>query len=235
MSHKSESSLSFDLVFVPQGAELQAVKRGLAKANLREHPPVISLPIGPQAVGQRLAQVLPTLSFQIPCHALVLGVAGSLAPAYGVGDTVVYQTLCVDSLDPPCPCDPKGIQHIRDQLPWVQTVVALTSDRMISSSQEKQQLHQRLGAGVVDMEGMALVQGLQAQQIRVTMVRVISDGPDQNIPDISPALRADGSLNGFKLGIIMVTQPIGALHLIYGSLKALKGVEQVTTQIFAKH
>lgn len=227
--------MRIDAICVPQGPESQAIRRGLQAIQTGLAPQVITLPIGPEAVVERLNQeILNPLNPNTIRYAVVMGLAGSLSPSYRVGDTVIYQTLTtqVQETWEQKICDRLLTADLSQRLPHADRVCALTSARLISSAQEKQKLHQNTGAVVVDMEGMAALQVLQKRSVAVSMIRVISDDCRTNLPDITPAIQADGSLNKPRLAGILLREPIAALHLICGSLHALKKLEQITTKIF---
>jgi nucleoside phosphorylase len=107
-------------------------------------------------------------------------------------------------------------------------VKALTCDRFIYSAREKQELGQRYGVTVVDMEGIALMNYFDS----VTIIRVISDDCDHNLPDLNSAINEQGKLAEIKMAIAFWRQPLAAIKLIKGSLKALKVLEKVSEQIF---
>ena len=83
---------SINTIVVPQGAEYQAVCRGLAKANL-DTVQVIAIPIG----VKYMAQVLSDYSEQINSSAnvLIMGLCGSLSDSHHVGDSVLVKS-CAD-------------------------------------------------------------------------------------------------------------------------------------------
>ncbi|NES98879.1 MAG: phosphorylase, partial [Desertifilum sp. SIO1I2] len=73
------------VLLVPQGAEYQAVCRGL-KQHPGTVPFVLPIPVGVNAV-QRYLQTWK----QLPKQVYVLGLCGSLNPEYQVGEVVLYQ------------------------------------------------------------------------------------------------------------------------------------------------
>ncbi|HIK18100.1 MAG TPA: phosphorylase [Leptolyngbyaceae cyanobacterium M33_DOE_097] len=225
------SQASISTILVPQGAEFNAVKRGLSQLNLA-CPEVISLPIGQQAVQQRLAS-LPISTFRQ--SVLVMGLCGGLAPTLTAGDGVLYQhckrqdETTTHVLD----CDATLITGLKQRLgEKVALVKAVTSDRVICAAAEKQILAMQTQADVVDMEGWAVLNFFQAHQIPVATVRVVSDAVTTTIPDLSTAIDASGQLQSGKLAIALLRQPVAAIHLIRGSLRGLQQLEQVTRQIF---
>lgn len=208
------------VILVPQGAEHRAVCAGLKS---HRHPPeVIPIPAGITAVQRFLTQ-LPLKDFT---DVLVMGLCGSLSPQYEIGTIVVYQS-CRNLAGETKGCDRALTQRLQDQL-QVSLVRALTSDRVICSTIEKQTLGKTYEAEVVDMEGFAVLSSLK---IPVTMVRVVSDDARHDLPDLSGTIDTDGNLQAFPMAKAMMKAPIAATRLIRGSLKGLNGLRQITSNL----
>jgi len=216
-------------ILVPQGWEHQAVCRGL-RCQIQSQSVVIPLPLGPQPVAQFLARTWPKGAI-LPTNILVMGLCGSLTSQLQIGHQVLYQDCLIGSVQGQgCPysCDRPWTEFLQGHFPEAQWVHAITSDRLIRLASEKQALGQRYGADVVDMEGAAVLQYFQDHPqgpIPVAMLRVISDASCQNLPDLTPALGAEGSLQPLPLGIALARQPRNAAHLIRG---AIIGLRQLT-------
>ncbi len=206
------------LVLVPQGAEYQTVRRGLQHAN------VVVIPIRAGAAAVTTPALMSALE-ESPAMVLILGVCGGLRPDDRVGEVVVY-TTCQDEV---------GQTYFLDQTlsaklaPAWRRVKGITTARTLSQVQEKQSLAVRWGVEVVDMEGVPLLKALAG--IPVVMVRVISDGGDRDLPDLSQAFDAQGNLRPWPLAIALLCHPLAAAHLIQGSLKALKVLQRVAPEI----
>lgn len=223
------------LVLVPQGAEYQAVQRGLAQAR-QKNLDLKALPMGIGAVQAWLENF--SLLASLPDSVLVFGVCGALVPTYGVGQGVVYGK-CGNSQGQWHTCQP--ISEVLDchknpkispQFQNWPTVVALSSDRPLCTVSEKATWAAKTGAAVVDMEGFPLVDFFRRQGIPVAIVRVVSDASDRPIPDLTAAIAADGSLQPLPLLQSFLRQPLPAWHLISGSLRALAVLEKITAQLF---
>lgn len=211
-------------ILVPQGAEYQAVCRGLK--NIAPQPDVLPIPIGIIPVTSYLQQWQQNQS--LPQTVLVVGLCGSLSPDYQIGDIVLYEE-CLDWHGAREQCDrtltAQIRQHISKQLPLVKS---LTSDRPISSVQEKQKLALSSQADVVDMEGLAILANLPT---KVAMLRVISDDCVQDLPDLSKAISSEGALLPLPLTLAMLRQPLAAMRLIDGSLKSLRVLEEAIASL----
>ncbi|WNC22590.1 phosphorylase [Thermosynechococcus sp. QS41] len=206
------------LVLVPQGAEYQAVQRGLQASN------VVIIPIRAGAATVTTPALISALE-ESPAMVLILGVCGGLHPDDRVGEVVVY-TTCQDEAGQTYSLD----QTLSAKLaPAWRRVKGITTAKTVSKAQEKQTLAARWGVEVVDMEGVPLLKALAGMP--VVMVRVISDGGDRDLPDLSQAFDAQGNLRPGPLAIAMLRNPRAAAHLIQGSLKALKVLTRIAPEI----
>ncbi len=204
------------LILVPQGAEYQAVCRGVKRLV---HPPqVVPIPVGIEPVTRFLQNWHPPQS-----EILVMGLCGSLTTQFAVGDVVLYRE-CVDLSETVWTCDASRFQKVAP------CVRALTSDRILTSAAEKRNLGKLHQADVVDMEGVAILKGLSGASI--SMLRVVSDDSDRDLPNLSGALDSEGRLRSLPLAMGMLKQPIAATRLIRGSLKGLQVLQDVTARLF---
>jgi hypothetical protein len=227
-------------ILVPQGAEYQAVCRGLSRVNSPK-PLVLSIPIGYQPLTKHLERLQEAGHFpkDSPPKILLMGLCGSLSPHYAIGDVVAYQG-CVYQPHGSEPalqreCDRKLTTLLQDKLKDRASVVnGLTSDRIIHSATEKHRLGQIYNTEVVDMEGFAALEVLSQAGVAVAMVRVISDDAHHNLPNLTSALSPDGSLLPLPLSVGMMRQPIGAIRLIRGAIQGLRVLRSVTTLLFSE-
>lgn len=222
-------NISIDTIVVPQGAEHQAVCRGLSQANCHNIQ-VIPIPIGTNKIEETLASY--SLKLANSQRILIMGLCGSLAQQHSVGDTVLYQKcwhLNHENLN----LESELIGIIQDKLS-VNLVTGLTSDRPICQGAEKLQLSQVYPVSVVDMEGYGYIRGLQQLGKSIAMVRVVSDDLAGDIPDLSKAIDDDGNLKTWAMAIAFLRQPIAATRLIKGSLTGLKVLQKITIVIFSQ-
>lgn len=221
----NSTRLSINTIVVPQGAEYQAVSRGLqlAESDIQ----VISIPIGSRNVEQTSVDLLRQLD-NSP-RILITGLCGSLDRSYKIGDRVLVQS-CHNFKHERVDLDLKLTAEIQAKLA-VDLVAGLTSDRVIARAEEKLQLSQKYPVSVVDMEGYGYVTSLQQHGIPVAMLRVVSDDLGGNIPDLSKAFDRDGNLRIVPMAIAFIQQPIAAMRLIKGSLTGLKALQQSVTAL----
>ncbi|HAA33008.1 MAG TPA: phosphorylase [Cyanobacteria bacterium UBA8553] len=227
---------SINTILVPQGAEYKSVCRGL-KRSTAPTPLVIPVPVGVAPLTRYLERLQQAgdLSNHPQPRVLLMGLCGSLTPRYNIGDIVLYDS-CIyssnDSTEVVQNCDPELtalIHHVLKER--VNRVKALTSDRIIYSAKEKLHLGQQYKADVVDMEGFAALEILSQAGVAVAMLRVISDNCHHNIPNLTWAISADGSLQAVPLAIAMLQQPIAASRLILGAMRGLQVLQETTTFI----
>lgn len=214
-------------ILVPQGAEYQAVCRGLKRIKSLK-PQVVAIPMGMQPLQRFLERNCQTLNQQNKLNqgVLMMGLCGSLNQRYGVGDIVLYQDCVYQEKGKNCHSN--LTKDIYNQLgDKVYFVKGLTSDRLTSLAAEKQNLHLQSTADVVDMEGFTFLEFFQQLGLSTAILRVISDDAFHDIPDLKTAISADGSLQPLPLALTFIRQPLAATRLIIGSLQALKVLETV--------
>jgi hypothetical protein len=222
--------LPIDTILVPQGAEYQAVCRGL-RGVTGSMPTVLPIPIGMKPLLEYLQQS-PEKFLAAKSRVLIVGLCGSLSDRYAVGDIVLYNDCIYQGQRQECDRSLTAELHSHISKK-VSLVKSITSDRLIWSAAEKRRLGETLAADVVDMEGFTALEYFNATKIPVAILRVVSDDCQHNIPDLTPAINSDGSLNPFPLAMTMLRQPLAATRLIRGSLTALKVLEQVTILLFS--
>jgi hypothetical protein len=218
---------SIQAILVPRGAEYQTVCRGLQ--NTSAAPPVVPIPMGIAAIKAfqwRQAFLQPGATV------LVMGLCGSLRPQYGAGDAVLYQA-CHTVDHQTVNCDPGFSDWVATQVSSeLPRVRAFTSLRFISNAAEKQQLATTHGTDVVDMEGAAILAALLPLKVKVAMLRVVSDGCEWDMPNLTTAIRVNGRLSPSRLLIEMAQQPRASLRFVRGSLQGLRRLRQITAELF---
>ncbi len=220
--------LPINTILVPQGAEYKAVYRGLSGVT-GSIPMVVAIPVGMKPLLKYLQQG----QFLAPeSRVLIMGICGSLSDRYTVGDIVLYQDCVYQGKR--LECDRPFTAQLHSALSEKTLLVkSITSDRVIWSAAEKRHLGETLAADVVDMEGFTALEFFNPAGVAVAMLRIVSDDCQHDIPDLTPAINSDGSLNPFPLAMGMLRQPLAATRLIRGSLTALKVLEQLTNRLFS--
>ncbi|HTL89989.1 MAG TPA: phosphorylase [Leptolyngbya sp.] len=202
------------VILVPQGAEYQAVYQGIRSRI--DSPQVVPIPAGSERTFNfdRFSNI---------DNILVMGLCGSLSPRFEVGAIALYRS-CLNISGSVKDCDRALTQRLQNQL-QVSPVVGLMSDRVICLAAEKRDLGKAYGAEVVDMEGFAIL-----SQIPVAMLRVVSDGIEGDLPDLSGVI-SDGKVQTLPMVKAMIRTPIAATRLIRGSLTGLKKLRQLAASL----
>ncbi|MFM7384277.1 MAG: hypothetical protein ACKO1W_14680 [Microcystaceae cyanobacterium] len=224
----------WDTVLVPQGAEYQAVKKGLTQAHADLK--VLPIPVGFSAVKHALetGKIAEQWQRRSPQGIIVLGLAGSLSPTLTKGQTVLYRSIQVigETSLRILSCPPETLTHFSQYLgQGVVLVNALTSDRVITQASEKLFLGEKYQAQVVDMESIALLEYAHQHPMPLVILRVISDDVDQSLPDLSQIYDPQGNLQNGALAKALLSQPRRGWHLVTSSLFALKQLEDLARAI----
>jgi purine-nucleoside phosphorylase len=221
------------VIFVPQGAEYKAVRRGLSRVS-GSTPTVIAIPVGIKPFTTYLHKLQDDQRFlnHPQARVLLMGLCGSLSPSYSVGKIVLYEN-CVYQGNVR-ECDRTFTAQLYSQLhSELSLVKGVSCDRVVCSAAEKRHLGETLGADVVDMEGFAALEFFNQVGVSVAMLRVVSDDSHYDIPDLTSAISPDGSLRSLPLVLTLLRRPIAATRLIRGSLQGLKVLEEVTALLFS--
>ena len=213
------------LIVVPQGAEFKAVMDGLNKSQDKSQSkpilPVLAIPAG-LAVKAFLEQE--SDRFRGVTQVIVLGLCGALTDDAVVGQIGCYETCC-DRSGNQYQCDHLNIEY--EFANWN----AVTIDRVITKTTDKQLLNTETNCDVVDMESVWILKFMQQRGIRVSVVRVVSDGVVGDLPELSQIFDLNGALKPMALGRSFVMRPIAALRLIRGSILGLRQLTRCATMI----
>ncbi|EAM50253.1 hypothetical protein CwatDRAFT_2760 [Crocosphaera watsonii WH 8501] len=225
---------NFDTVLVPQGMEYKTVCDGMGKNSAKLD--IIAIPAGIQPLTTFLQQWQQSPNFvnKVPQGLIMMGLGGSLSLNYSVGDVILYKKcgLMDYSQENKGSCNQFLTERLFKQL-GNKTIIGegISSDRIICSAEEKLLLGKKYQADVVDMEGYALLNWSEKLNIPVAMIRVISDGCQQDLPDLTGAFTEDGSLRPFIIARQMLTNPSNSIHLISSSLRSLQVLKEVSNKI----
>lgn len=206
----------FDYVFVCKGAEFKAVKKGLFFFDLKSK--ILAIPMGIKAVNK----MLKSQNIDDSKSVILVGLGGSLSPDYTVGDVVVYENcsyLNRGNLVTKT-CDLALNNYLINKLNC-SVVKGLTTDSLIHESSVKKSLFAQTSATVVDMESFAILSYFQ----KATVLRVISDNYDDNLPDLNLAITPEGKLEPKTMAIALFQAPIKGIKLIKNGLISLKKLE----------
>ncbi len=211
----------FDAIFVPRGAECEAVRRGAQGSRLEAR--IIPIPAGVRAGAAVAASLAATARESIA----VLGLCGSLRAGLGVGDVVEYEE-CVDGDGDTLVCD--GESPLAIGSPRVR---GYSADRVLWRVAEKRAAHARYDADVVDMEGFAILAALADTRTKIAMLRVVSDDARYDLPNLENVIDDDGNLLPLVLAGAFVRAPAAAFAFIRDVQRSLRALTVFTERLAA--
>jgi nucleoside phosphorylase len=204
------------LVLVPQGAEFQAVKRGLVQ---RRQVAVVPIPAGLQPVQNWLLKYQNDAVIRSADRVVVMGLCGGLRSDLAIGDAVVYAS-CQNFAQQFWQCNTDGFGNAK-------LVKAISSNKVIATVTEKKFIREKYGCDVVDMEGAAILAFFETLNIPVMMLRVVSDDGAGDIPDLSAAIDGNGKLQSRQLAIGLIKEPRKGLRLVRGAIVGLRALAKL--------
>ena len=147
---------------------------------------------------------------------------GSLDERFRPGDALLYTSI-EDTDGIPLATDKDLTAAIQHAVPNALTGIrALSVGHIVTRASEKRALAQRWGCHVCDMESLALLARLHRAGASVAILRVVSDGVDDNLPDLNAAVDAAGNLDGKALARASLLSPLAALRMTLGATTALR-------------
>ncbi len=213
--------MSVEAIFVPQGAEYDAVRRGAQGKTIE----IVALPVGPLPVLRFLEKL--SLRWR---SVVVVGLCGSLAPECKLGDAVLYET-CVSHERPLLKTDVGLSEALEKSVLGCRRVQALTTDAILCTAVQKQQQGRQFQSQVVDMETYPILETLSLRGIAVSALRVVSDEWDQDLPNMQGTVDSKGNLQPFPLAFALLSNPLAGMRLVSSSLQALAALERFAQQL----
>ncbi len=235
------------MILVPSGAEARSVQRGLKKivvnSSVNSSVQILVIPAG-AAVRDFLQNS--TQDWSLVKQVLVMGLCGGLTDGVEVGQVGWYGSCQLSPGMAPQPPfldarkgyilgEPDRRDAFMSPQNWglggLMQWKALTTTIVITSETEKRSLHAETGCDVVDMETFWIMDFMQGRGIAVTVVRVVSDEVNGDLPDLAQVFDATGALQPLALGLAFVRKPVAALRLIRGSIVALRKLEDCAAML----
>lgn len=214
-------------VLVPAGAEYSAVKKGL-RHTAGALPEIIAVPAG-QAITPFVKSLV--RGNRLTENVLMMGLGGGLCGDGDIGQGVLLKQVWHAVGEPTVlSCNHGLTQQIAARLSEASVATGVMCDRVVTTAVEKRVLGDRYHAQVVDMESFSLLQALPNHSVAI--LRVISDRAEQDLPDITQAIRPDGSLDAVNMAVSFAKRPVAALRLITASLQALRQLTKVAECLF---
>lgn len=215
-------------MLIPQGAEFQAVKRGLAR---RRQVAVVPIPAGLLPVQNWLVKYRDDAVIRSADRVIVMGLCGGLHPDLAIGDAVIYAS-CQNFAQHFWKCETKR-QCNTDIVSNAKLVKAISSNKVVATVTEKKFIREKYGCDVVDMEGAAILAFFEPLAIPVMMLRVVSDDGAGDIPDLSAAIDQNGKLQGRQLAIGLIKEPRKGLRLVRGAIVGLRALAKLAGMVAA--
>jgi len=207
-----------DAVFVPRGAEERAVRAGLRRS-------VVIYPIGIGS-SSAIAAAEAVIASGAPRRVLVTGLCGSLDARFRPGDVLLYASI-EDTDGVPLATDSNLSAAIQRAVPGALSGIrALSVDHIVTRATEKRALAQHRGCHAIDMESLTLLARLHRAGSSVAVLRVVSDGVDDDLPDLNAALDAAGNLDAKALARVCLFSPFATLRLTRGAFRALRALRR---------
>jgi nucleoside phosphorylase len=145
---------------------------------------------------------------------VVMGIAGALTADLEVGAIVVAEAVVTDDA-PPCSTDPRGLRAAIDAGARPATVI--TVDRMVTAVADRAALRRHVSSvdvsrpAVVDMESYDAVAEAGARGVPATVLRVVSDGADEELPEfLARSRKRDGDLDR-RLALLLAMIHAGSI------------------------
>jgi len=173
--------------------------------------------VGPASIRKTVSPLVQSGRF---CGILSIGYAGALKPSYRVGDIVIPEE--VRFLPPlsgqshqPDPDLFRAVTETAQRKGWsVHTQPMLTSERVISSSEEKISLGKTHLAGSVEMESSVLAEMCRKASVPFLVVRVISDEASFDLPDDMAFLEHWRQRRYVRVAAYLIPRPLLLIKLL---------------------
>lgn len=202
--------------------------------------------IGPKQAREHAAEILSSTSASPPSTlqrkekpdiAIVIGLCGGLTESLPE-TTIVNYSSCLNAVNGgnSSPCAPdlsaKFTELLNSQNVPFQSVTGITSPRIAITKDDKLRLA-RAGAQVVDMESYEILSAVHKAGVPAAVVRVVSDSLDRRLPDLNPALNADGSIDKGKALRIMLGSPILTARAIAANNRAARHLAKALSAVLS--
>jgi adenosylhomocysteine nucleosidase len=195
-----------------------------------EHRPVIYVS-GP---GQERALAMAELAIARGAEALIaFGLAGGLGVAARTGSVIVPTELLSDNgrWQSDAPWRKRLVDALDNRFAVIEAPL-FSANQVVTTAEAKAALASRSGALAVDMESAAVAQAAAEAGKPFVAIRVIADGPGDELPDMAADLVTDDGGTRYR-GLLGCLTSLRRLHLLFGlarnsqqarrELKALAG------------
>ena len=203
---------------------------------------VMQCGMGAPAFAEKLSEHLQHYTYDI---LLIAGLAGGLDPGLKSGDAVIYD-ICHDgrnksdaaTKEKPSSRDENASIDCHDQVQAILFNALQTAgrrcvrgsgvvvDRIITESQQKLSLGARYQAIAADMESYDVLGICRSSGLPAAVLRIISDDAGSDLPDFNWAAGADGRMNPWRMGAVMLARPMASLKFLLSIRSVLNALRK---------
>jgi adenosylhomocysteine nucleosidase len=162
------------------------------------------------------------------------GIAGSLDSSVHLGD--VFIGTRVASAKEQWTCDEAWGHELASKIPQAKRGGVYGSEVLVPTVKEKDELYQRTGCAIVDMESQCVAEVAAETGLPFTVVRAVSDDPGMNVPPfVMAAIKEDGSVSLFSALAHLAMHPSQTsdlFRMISGTGKALKALKAIRSALY---
>lgn len=194
--------------------------------------------IGAPGFANRLRALLSTERYDA---ALIIGLAGALAPTLKTGDVVIYDH-CLDGRASnrknslrrddfaSITCDLKLANQFFEAL--AQSGLrcfrgtGILVERVIIEAAQKQALHEHSRAAAVDMESWLVLEVTQSCNLPSAVLRVVMDEAAHDLPDFNAGLSNDGQIRYGATLQALAWRPLATIRFLLSLRPALRSLRQ---------
>jgi hypothetical protein len=218
-----------DTLLVPRGSEERVVRRALRDAGGELRVEAIGL--GPVSAARSTREALARGSLG---RTLLVGLCGLTSPAFVPGDALVYSAIRTFEREA-LACDPELSRAVAAAVPGSQSGVrALGVAAVVTNALDKRALGERFAVQAVDMESFDVLEILRANGIPAAVLRVASDGVNDDLPDLGSAIDAEGNLDPTGVARAMLARPLAGARMAAGGLRALAALQRAVALLVAQ-
>ncbi|KAF0248000.1 MAG: hypothetical protein FD167_2597 [bacterium] len=174
---------------------------------------------------------------------LITGLAGGLATKYKQGDLVIYNSCYFLGENQTQPnkvdCDQKLTNFLSNSLRLERITTlegnGLTFPKVVCQAQEKLSLAKKYNAVAVDMESYQILIAAKEKRLPATVLRVISDDAQGDLPDLNAAMNQNGDINNLKMIWQFAQHPVLAAKFLINLNKSISVLKTYLPKVLGRN
>ncbi len=211
--------------------------QGYSGENLVE---VFCTKMGPKNATEQSIKALEKSKGKI---VLITGLAGGLAFECKQGDLVIYNNCYFlgenHNQSSKVDCDQKLTNFLSNGL-GLESVTTLKGDgltlpKVVCQSQEKLSLAKKYNAVAVDMESYQILIAAKEKKLPATVLRVISDDAQGDLPNLNAAMNQNGDVNNLKMIWQFAQHPVLATKFLINLNKSLSTLKTYLPKVLGRN